>query len=226
MTKDDVSADDEVDKNDLDEDSVDSDSDSDTAVGATDDQDADGKLDEAVRRSIGPWLLVPIALAMALLCLQHWSTQTFVLSSAAAASSKHIYVNGFGAVSTDIAGADASNGNGPSLGGWLVLGCGVVLLLAGVFRGLDKLPRSAPIAAIAAAVVQIAVVIYSALVVNAQSGDFYSKMVDNARAIGIQITFSVGWGLWLELLFGFAALAVAIGVLVRERNVDILLVRS
>ncbi|MEO8850582.1 MAG: hypothetical protein ABI360_02525 [Allobranchiibius sp.] len=231
MRKDDGSVEEEFGEDELDEDSVDIEAEDEVDLKADDaaetqQQAADGDVDDAVRRTIGPWLLVPIALAMVLLCLQHWSTQTFVLSGAAANSTKHIYVNGFGAVSTDIAGADASNGNGPSLGGWMVLGCAVVLLLAGVLRGLGKMSRPAPVAALVAAVVQIASVIYSALVVNAQSGDFYSKMVDNARAIGLQVTFSVGWGLWLELLFGFAALAVAIGVLVRERNVDILLVRT
>ena len=188
--------------------------------------ETEGEVDEAVRRTIAPWLLVPIALAMVLLCLQHWSAQEFVLTGAAANTTNHIYVNGFGAVSTDIPGAQAASGNGPSLGGWVVVGCAVLLLLAGVLRGLGKFARLGSIAALVAAVLQIVVVIYSALVVNAKSGDFYSQMVDNARAIGIQVTFSVGWGLWLELLFGFAALAVAIGMVVRERNADILLVRS
>lgn len=237
MRKDDGSVE-EFDEDELDEPLVETDADTVDTVDGLDDeveaadatqaegQAADGEVDEAVRRTIAPWLLVPIALAMVLLCLQHWSSQEFVLTGTAANATQHIYVNGFGAVSTDIAGAQSANGNGPSLGGWVVAGCAVLLLLAGVLRGLGKFARPASTAAVVAAVVQIVVVIYSALVVNAKSGDFYSGMVENAKAIGIQVTFSVGWGLWLELLFGFAALAVAIGLVVRERNADILLVRQ
>lgn len=176
-------------------------------------------------RNIGSWLLVPVALVMVLLCFGKWSTVAFHLSGAFSGDLFHIYVNGFGALGTDVPDPPPVPGHASSLGAWLVCVCAAALLVAGALRGLRRFAGPAGIAAVVAALAQIAVVIYSAVVVNTQSGGFYGKLASNAKASGITVTFSVGWALWIELLLGFLALALAVGVLVRERNADVLRIR-
>lgn len=180
---------------------------------------------ESVRRNVGSWLLAPVAVVMVLLCLQRWASVSFGLGGIFAGEVYHLYLNGFGVVSTDISDAPKAPGNGSSLGAWLVCGFALVLLVAGVLRGLRRFSRPAGIASVVAAVGQIASVVYSAIVVHSQSGDFFHTIARNASLSGIRVTFSVGWALWLELLFGFLALALAIGVLVRARNPDALRIR-
>ncbi|NYJ73142.1 hypothetical protein [Allobranchiibius huperziae] len=190
-----------------------------TTVAADDEQAA------PAGRNIGSWLLVPVAVVMVLLCWGQWAVVAFHLNGVFSGNLFHIRLNGFGDLGTDVADAPPVPGHASSLGGWLVCICAAVLLVAGVLRGLRRFAGPAGIAAVVAALAQIAVVIYSAVVVNSQSGGFYSKLASNAKASGITVTFSVGWGLWLELLLGFLALALAVGVLVRERNADVLRIR-
>lgn len=185
-----------------------------------DEQDAED--DASVRRSFGPWLLLPIALAMVLLCLQRWGSVAFPLGGVFAGQTFHLFVNGFGSVSTDLTNAGAAPGSGPVIGGWLICVFAVLLLVSGVLRGLGRFPRPANISMILAAVAQIITTIWSAVLVTSQSGGFYSNIAKSYKGSDVRVTFSVGWALWLELLFGFAALAVGVGVLVRERNADVL----
>ncbi|MBO1765484.1 hypothetical protein [Allobranchiibius sp. GilTou38] len=192
-------------------------------VDSDDVDDAEGTA--PVGRNVGSWLLVPIALVMVLLCFATWASIAFGLSGVFTGQEFHLYLNGFGSVSTDLPNAGAAPGHGPSLGAWLVCGSAAVLLMAGALRGLRIWSGPAGIVAAVAALAQIAAVIFSAVRVNNQSGDFFDKVAGNARALGNRATFSVGWGLWIELLVGFLALAIAVGVLVRERNADLLRIR-
>ena len=190
-----------------------------------DDAADDAAQQAPAHRNIGSWLLVPVALVMVLLCRGQWAVVAFHLSGVFSGDLFHLYLNGFGSIGTDVTDPPAVPGHAPSLGGWLVCVSAVVLLVAGALRGLRRLPGPAGVVAVVAALAQIAVVIYSAVVIDSQSGSFYGKLAGNARASGITVTFSVGWGLWIELLLGFLALALAVGVLVRERNADVLRIR-
>lgn len=177
------------------------------------------------RRFILPAFFAVSALVVVLLCLGKWASISYGFRGAFAGSTFHLYVNGFGALSTDLPGAGAAPGKGPSLVGWLMCGCAVVLLIAAVARALRPKLQRFLVLAIAAAVAQIAVAIYAATVVHGHVGTFYSQLDLNAKLMQAPATFAVGWAIWVELLLGFVILAAAVAALVKDRNNGIPLIR-
>lgn len=180
---------------------------------------------QSKRRFILPVFLALAAVAAVLLTLGNWASISYGFLGAFAGNTFHLYVNGFGALSTDLPGAEAAVINGPSLIGWLMCGCAAVLFIAAVARALRPQLQRFLVMSIAAAIAQIALAIYQASVVHSHAGKFYSQLDLNAKLMQAPATFSVGWAVWVELLLGFVILAVAVVALVKDHNRGIPLIR-
>lgn len=182
------------------------------------DADEVGPTTGTKRRFVLPAFFVVAAVVAGLLTLGKWASISYGFGGAFAGSTFHLYQNGFGALSTDLPGAGAAPGQGPSIFGWLICGCAVVLVIAAVARALRPGMQRFLVLAIAAAVGQIVVAIYAAVLVNAHAGGFYSQLELNAKLMQAPATFSVGWAIWVELMLGFVTLAFAVAALVKDRN--------
>lgn len=177
------------------------------------------------RRFLLPAFFAVAAVVVGLLTLGKWASISYGFRGAFAGNTFHLYQNGFGALSTDLPGAGAAPGQGPSIFGWLMCLCAGVLLIAAVARVLLPGLQRFLVLAIAAAIGQIVVAIYAASLVYAHAGGFYSKLDLNAKLMQAPATFSVGWAIWVEMLLGFVILAVAVAALVKDRNKGIRLIR-
>ncbi len=174
-------------------------------------------------------LLLPIGVGMVALCLGRWASISF---DGKLLGRFHIYLTGFGSVSTDVADADIGTVDGPKAAAFVLVVIGVLLALAGlaqVLLSLDAASRSdLPVgrvrrvlsyAAVGLSLLELLVVIYAAIRVHSRSGAFFDRLDQLAKvSAGIQTTVSVGWALWVELLLGFLALAVSIGALAAIRS--------
>lgn len=192
-----------------------------------DDGDVEGG-DEAVapkRSRALPVFFVVAAVATILLCLGTFASIAYRLGGVFQGEVYHVYVNGFGAVSTDLPGAKPAPVSGPSLGAWVMCAFAAVLIVVAVLRWKRPASQWVLAVAIAAALGQVVTAIYGAVVVFSQVGDFYSKLALNALALGSPATFSVGWATWVQLLLSFVILALAVGALVQDRNEGVRLIR-
>ncbi|NHN57234.1 hypothetical protein G9U51_15790 [Calidifontibacter sp. DB0510] len=163
------------------------------------------------------WILALLSLLAIGATFGTWAK---VDASAPGIGSYSASVNGWGSESTNAPQGESSSspddGSKPAHDGILVAILALIALVAGVLRGLGKLPRPMAILAAVMGIFIFVIGIVDWADVRDKAGQLKDQMGGDMPP-GASLSMGAGWGLWAVLLLGLAIAAAGIAGAVKAR---------